>query len=70
MRKTNKISSIMHDGVETQEIVEASAEHDFQEMRLNEMIRASGCLSYWFCVYCQYPRKQRTVVLQIPIVTF
>lgn len=28
-QKNNKISSIMHDGAETQEIVEAFAEHDF-----------------------------------------
>ena len=29
MHKNNKVSSLMHDGAETQEIVEAFAEHDF-----------------------------------------
>lgn len=38
----------MHDGAETQGIVEAFAEHDFLGMRLSGMFCASGCSSYYF----------------------
>lgn len=48
----------MHDGAETKKIVEALAEHDFQEMRLSRMIHASGCEYIVFCAYCQHIKKQ------------
>ncbi len=35
--KNNSWATFMHDGAETQEIVEALAEHDLQEMRLSRM---------------------------------
>lgn len=42
------MGSLMHDGAETQEIVEAFAEHDFQWLRLSGMVRAFSCSSYCF----------------------
>lgn len=47
----------MHDGTETQEIVEAFAEHDFHAMRLSGMVRASGCEDIVFYAYCQRHKK-------------
>ncbi len=55
----------MHDGVETQGIVEALAEHDFQGMRLNGMIRASGCQNLVFCAYCHPFKKHYSFYLRI-----
>lgn len=43
----------MHDGAETQGIVEASAEHDSCEMRLSGVVRASGYENIVFCADCQ-----------------
>ncbi len=55
MHKNNKVSSIMHDGSETQEIVEAFAEHDF--LSLSEMVHASCCEDIVFCAYRQCIKK-------------
>lgn len=47
----------MHDATETQEIVEAFAEHDFYGLRLSGMIRASGCSADCFYAHCQHIKK-------------
>ncbi len=54
----------MHDGAETQEIVEAFAEHDF--LSLSEMVRASSCEDVVFCIYCQCTKKEN-VTPKFPI---
>ncbi len=48
----------MHGGVETQEIVEASAEHDFPDMRLNGTVRASRLLIR-FILFVVPPSKKQ-----------
>lgn len=46
------MSSLMHNGAETQGIVEASAEHDSHGLRLSKMICAFDCLFYYFYAAC------------------